>query len=166
MVEAQNPAGAAEGSSRAPLLIATSFLALFAIVGLCLYGLPYYYDFYVRELGWSRAAVTSGNAYSKLLVGPLFGFFAGWLVDRVGPRPLMIVGILFAGVALFGLGGVTTLPFFWTFYLLNALAYVLAGPLPNQVLLSRNFNQNRGRAMGLAYVGIGVGGMAAPQISA
>src|SRR5688572_5945328 len=28
---------------RGALLIATSFLALFAIVGLCLYGLPYYY---------------------------------------------------------------------------------------------------------------------------
>jgi MFS family permease len=165
VVETQTPAGAASGSSRAPLLIATSFLALFAIVGLCLYGLPFYYDFYVRELGWSRAEVTSGNAYSKLVVGPLFGYFAGWLVDRVGPRPLMITGILLAGVALYGLGGVTALPFFMAFYLLNSLGYVLAGPLPNQVLLSRNFNQGRGRAMGLAYVGIGIGGFAAPHIS-
>lgn len=165
VVETQIPASAAPASSRAPLLIATSFLALFAIVGLCLYGLPFYYDFYVRELGWSRAEVTSGNAYSKLVVGPLFGFFAGWLVDRVGPRPLMITGILLAGVALYGLGGVTALPYFMAFYLLNSLAYVLAGPLPNQVLLSRHFNQGRGRAMGLAYLGIGIGGFAAPHIS-
>src|SRR3989442_959476 len=28
----------------------------------------------VREFGWSRAQVTSGNAISKLVVGPLFGF--------------------------------------------------------------------------------------------
>src|SRR2546428_8312519 len=38
-----------------------------------LYGLPFFYDFMVREFGWSRAQVTSGNAISKLLVGPLFG---------------------------------------------------------------------------------------------
>ena len=28
--------------------------------------------------------VTSGNAISKLVVGPLFGFGAGWIVDRCG----------------------------------------------------------------------------------
>jgi MFS family permease len=147
------------------LLIATSFLTLFAIVGLCLYGMPFYYDFFVTELGWSRARVTSGNALSKLVVGPLFGFAAGWLVDRVGPRPLMLMGILLAGTALYGLGGVTALPFFFLFYVLNALAYVLAGPLPNQVLLSRGFIEGRGRAMGIAYLGIGIGGFAAQHLS-
>jgi MFS family permease len=36
----------------------------------------------VCEFGWSRTMVTSGNAISKLVVGPLFGFLAGWIVDR------------------------------------------------------------------------------------
>ena len=36
----------------------TSFFALFAIVGLALYGLPFYYDRMVSEFGWSRAEVT------------------------------------------------------------------------------------------------------------
>ena len=58
---------------------ATAFAALFSVVGLSLYGLPLYYDFMVRELGWSRTMVTSGNAISKLVVGPLFGFAAGWI---------------------------------------------------------------------------------------
>ena len=64
---------------------ATSFFALFSIVGLALYGLPFYYDFMVKDFGWTRAQVTSGNFYSKLLIGPLFGFVAGWMVDRFGP---------------------------------------------------------------------------------
>ena len=76
---------------------ATSFLALFSIVGLALYGLPLYYDFMVREFGWSRTQVTSGNALSKLVIGPLFGFLAGWIIDRFGPRRIMLVGILLAG---------------------------------------------------------------------
>ena len=79
---------------------ATSFLALFSIVGLALYGLPLYYDFMVQEFGWSRTQVTSGNALSKLVVGPLFGFLAGWIIDRFGPRRIMLVGILLAGGAL------------------------------------------------------------------
>src|SRR5262245_7762286 len=96
----------------------TAFLALFSIVGVALYGLPFFYDFFVKDLGWSRAQVTSGNALSKLLVGPLFGFIAGWVVDRFGPRRLMLAGILMAGGALVGLGAVSTLAFFYFCYLL------------------------------------------------
>jgi len=40
----------------------------------------------VREFGWSRTRVTSGNAISKPIVGPLFGFVAGWVIGRFGPR--------------------------------------------------------------------------------
>ena len=144
---------------------ATSFFALFAIVGLALYGLPYYYDYMVRDFGWTRTQVTSGNALSKLVVGPLFGFFAGWIVDRFGPRRLMLVGIAMAGVALIGLGNMNALWMFYLFYLLNALGYVCAGPLPNQVLLTRWFDKSRGKAMGFAYLGIGIGGFLVFQIS-
>jgi sugar phosphate permease len=154
----------------------TAFVALFSIVGVALYGLPFFYDFMVRDFGWTRREVTSGNAYSKLIIGPLFGFLAGWMVDRFGPRLLMIGGILLAGLALIGLGslGATgtglslapTLGAFYVFYLFNALGYVCGGPLPNQVLLSRWFDRARGKAMGFAYLGIGIGGAIVPLLAA
>ncbi|MEP7000926.1 MAG: MFS transporter [bacterium] len=144
---------------------ATSFLSLFAIVGIALYGLPFFYDFMVRDFGWSRAQVTSGNAVSKLVVGPLLGFAAGWIVDRFGPRRLMIAGILMAGTALVGLGSIHTLTGFYVFYLFNAVGYLCGGPLPNQVLLSRWFTAARGRAMGFAYLGIGAGGALVPLVA-
>lgn len=147
------------------LAVLTAFLALFAIVGFALYGLPFFYDFFVRDLGWTRQQVTSGNALSKLIVGPLFGFFAGVVVDRFGPRRLMLAGILIAGMALVGLGATATLAAFYAFYFLNAVGYVCGGPLPNQVLLSRWFDAGRGRAMGVAYLGIGLGGMLVPQVA-
>jgi MFS family permease len=145
---------------------ATSFAALFSIVGLALYGLPLYYDSMVGEFGWSRTMVTSGNAISKLIVGPAFGFGAGWIVDRFGPRRLMLAGILMAGGALVGLGAISAAGAFYFFYFFNALGYVCGGPLPNQVLLSRRFDTSRGKAMGIAYLGIGVGGAIVPLLSA
>ncbi len=158
--------GPAQGISRGQELAAgASFAALFSVVGLALWGLPFYYDFMVRDFGWTRAQVTSGNALSKLLVGPLFGFFAGWLIDRFGARRILMLGILLAGAALAGLGSISTLGFFYLFYILNALGYVFGGPLPCQVMLSRWFDKSRGKAMGFAYMGIGFGGAAAPWVA-
>src|ERR1700692_4531463 len=82
---------------------ATAFVVLFCVVGISVWGLPFYYDFMVQQFGWTRAQVTSGNALSKLVVGPIFGFLAGWIVDRFGPRRVMMAGILMAGGALIGL---------------------------------------------------------------
>jgi MFS family permease len=147
------------------LAVVTAFMALFAIVGFALYGLPRFYPFYVQELGWTRQQVTSGNAYSKVAVAIAFGFLAGRLVDRFGPRRLMLVGIVMAGGALVGLASVTTMAAFYFFYCFNALGYVFGGPLPNQVLLSRWFDRARGRAMGIAYLGIGVGGAIVPLLA-
>ena len=147
------------------LTVLTAFLSLFAVVGFALYGLPRFYPYYVQELGWTRAQVTSGNAYSKIAVALAFGFIAGKLVDRFGPRRLMLVGIVMAGGALVGLSYVTSMSAFYFFYVFNALGYVFGGPLPNQVLLSRWFDRARGRAMGVAYLGIGVGGALVPLLA-
>lgn len=163
-------AGRAGGQPHSPRqsvqVVATAFAALFSVVGLALYGLPLYYDFMVREFGWSRTMVTSGNAISKLIVGPLFGFGAGWIVDRFGPRRLMMAGIMMAGGALVGLGAVSAAWAFYFFYFFNALGYVCGGPLPCQVLVSRWFDKTRGRAMGIAYLGIGIGGAIVPLLAA
>src|SRR5437588_380540 len=95
---------------------ATAFVVLFCVVGISVWGLPFYYDFMVQQFGWTRAQVTSGNALSKLVVGPIFGFLAGWIVDRFGPRRLMMIGILMAGGALVGLGSISSLGLFYLFY--------------------------------------------------
>lgn len=152
------------GSSQT-YIVFTAFLALFAIVGFALYGIPFFYDFMVNDFGFSRAEVTSGNAFGKLVVAPLFGFLAGWLIDRYGPRRLMMLGIVLAGIALVGLSHASALWIFYFFYVFNALGYVFGGPLPCQVLISRWFDKNRGKAMGIAYLGIGAGGAIVPLLA-
>ena len=119
-----SPAAAASSPQRDQLLaVVTAFLALFSIVGFAYYGLPFFYDFFVRDLGWTRRQVTSGNAYSRIVVALVFGLVAGVIVDAFGPRRLMLVGSLMAGGALVGLSTVTSSSFslFYLFYGLNAL---------------------------------------------
>lgn len=143
---------------------ATGFLSLFSLVGIMFYGLPFFYDFWVKDFGFSRAKVTSGYAFGGVMVG-LFGFIAGWLIDRFGPRRLMLSGILLGGISLIALSRMDSLWQFYLFNLMGSIGYICGGPLPNQVLTSRWFDQSRGKAMSIAYLGIGFGGMLVPQMA-
>lgn len=146
-------------------MVTIAFVFMMLIVGFALYGIPRYYPDWVREFGWKRADIQFGNTLAKLIVGPLFGFFVGWVIDRRGPRGVMVFGAVCAAAALLGFSLVgRSLPLLYSFFFLNALGYLCAGPLPNQILLSHWFTKLRGRVMGIAYVGIGVGGMTVPWV--
>ncbi len=57
---------------------------------------------------------------------------------------------------------------FWQYEALcmvEVLGYSLAGPIANQVLITRWFKARRGRAMGYAYLGLGLGGVVAPTLA-
>lgn len=143
---------------------ATGFFSLFSLIGILFYGMSFFYDFWVKEFGWSRTTVTSGNAIGRVVVA-LFAFVAGWLIEKYGPRKMILIGVLFGGLAFVGLGLMTARWQFYIFSLMAAMGYICGGPLPNQVLTSRWFTKSRGKAMGFAYIGVGVGGMLVPQIA-
>ena len=144
---------------------AASFVVLFVIVGIVYYSFPVFYAPLIEEFGWTRAQVTAGFAISIVIIGPLFGISTGFFIDRFGPRRILLVGLLFAGTAFLGYGWMHSLGAYYFFYFLQTAGYVVAGPIPNQVLISNWFNRLRGRAMGGAYVGIGIGGAAAPLVA-
>ena len=110
--------------SKQTFVIITAFLSLLAIVGFALYGLPLFYNFYIEEFGWSRKIVTSGNAYAKILVAPLFGFIAGWIVDKYGPKKMLMTGAFMTLIAFLGLSMMKSLSVFYISYVFVALGYV------------------------------------------
>jgi len=146
-------------------IAAACFTILFVIVGIVYYSFPVFYAPLIAEFGWSRAQVTAGFFISMILVGPIFGVSAGFLIDRHGTRRVLLAGLVCAAVAFFGFSFMHSLAIYYLFYFMQAIGYVSAGPIPNQVLISHWFSRLRGIAMGTAYLGIGVGGAAAPLLA-
>ena len=142
-----------------------AFLNLFFAVGILYYGFPVFYPVLVNELGFTRAQTTEGFLLGFVFVGLLFSLVAGALIDRIGPRQVIRWGIGFLGMSLFFMGRMSHV---WQYYLLcvvEVVGYTLAGPIPNQVLVSMWFRAKRGRVMGYAYLGLGLGGViSAPLI--
>ena len=121
-------------------------------------GLPYYtkdffYDYYARDFGWSRSQITLGFPIAALLTiwaGPL-------LIHRFSPRKLIIIGTGLTFIALtgFGLMG-PSLPVYYLLWVIYTIGYIVSGPIPHQIVVSHWFRANRGKAMGIVYVGVGI----------
>jgi MFS family permease len=146
-------------------IVVAAFLNLFFAVGIIFYGFPVFYPAFVASLGFTRAQVTQGFLLGFLVVGLPFGLLAGALIDRIGARWVILSGVGFIGLPLILMNWMTR---FWHYELLcvaEVLGYTLAGPIANQVLISRWFRVRRGRAMGYAYLGLGLGGVVSPPLA-
>src|SRR5579864_5310453 len=145
-------------------IVLAAFLNLFFAVGIVYYGFPVFYPSMVDSLGSTRAQLTQGFLVGFVVAGILFGLLAGILIDRRGPRQVMGIGIWFVGLPLILMGSMTRLWQYYLFCIVEVFGFVLTGPIPNQVLISNWFRLKRGRAMGSAYLGLGMGGAVAPLL--
>lgn len=114
-------------------------------------------------LGFTRAQVTQGFLFGFLFAGLACGLLAGAVIDRIGVRWVILCGVGLTGMALVLMGSITKLWQYEILCVMEVLGYVLAGPIPNQVV-NRCFHARRGRAMGYAYLGLGLGGVVAPLL--
>jgi len=143
-------------------IVLAAFLNLFLVVGIIFYGFPAFYPYFIQDLHFSRAQLTQGFLLGFLFAGLPFGIIAGALIDRVGARAVILAGVALVAGSLILMSRITA---FWQFELLcivEVIGYVFAGPIANQVLVARWFERRRGRAMGYAYLGLGLGGVVAP----
>jgi len=145
-------------------VVAAAFLNLFFVVGIIFYGFPVFYASFVESLGFSRAQVTQGFFLGFLIIGLPFGLLAGAVIDRVGARWVIVTGAGIVGISLLLMAKMTKLWHYEGLCALEVLGYVFAGPIANQVLVSRWLCARRGRAMGFAYLGLGSGGVVAPLL--
>jgi len=144
-------------------IVVSGFLNLFFAVGIVFYGLPVLYPSLVGSLGFARSQVAKGIFFGFLIVAP-FVVYLGALIDRLGARSVIRIGIFLVSAPLFFMGWMTTLWQYYALCLIEVIGYILAGPIANQVLIANWFRIKRGRAMGYAYLGLGVGGAVSPVL--
>lgn len=112
---------------------------------------------FIEQFGWSRAETSLAYSVSQL-VGGASSPFVGALVDRLGPRRLLLLG---GGLLVLGLAGSASVSALWQIILLygvvmtvgaNCLGLVVFVPL-----LSRHFVRRRGMAISIVQSANGFG---------
>jgi MFS family permease len=145
-------------------IVAAAFLNLFLTTGIVYYGFPVFYLSLTESLGFSRQQATGGIFLGFAVMAPLFGFLAGATIDRFGARAVILCGVAFSGLSLVLMGTMSSVRQYYLLCVSLVVGYVLAGPIPNQVLIANWFRSLRGRSMGYAYLGLGLGGAVSPLL--
>ncbi len=113
----------------------------------------------LNEFGWERG-ITAGAFSFGFVVSAAVSPLIGRLMDRLGPRSVMEVGVALMGGGLL-LAPLTTQP--WHHYLTIGVMVgsgsVCLGYSGQSLFLPNWFIRRRGLALGLAFAGVGIGSM-------
>lgn len=97
--------------------------------------------------GWNRTQLSLAFALTRI-EGGILGPIEGYLVDKLGTRRLVFVGLTIMGIGLLFLGQTRSLWMFYFAYLVMALGQGIGSWLPLMTMLNNWFNRNRALAMG------------------
>ncbi len=111
----------------------------------------------ITEFGWDYASTAGIFSLFTILYGA-WGILIGHLLDRIGPRRVVLVGGFILALALIGNGSATAR---WHLYVthgvLSALGLAATSYVPVSYILIRRFRAEKGVAFGIASAGVGVG---------
>jgi MFS family permease len=112
---------------------------------------------FVKEFGWDYASTASIFSLFTVLYG-VSSILVGHLVDRFGPRRIVLVGGVVLPLALIGSGSAQAL---WHLYLthgvLSAFGLAATSYVPVSIILLHRYPAQRGLAYGVASAGVGIG---------
>src|SRR2546422_9168159 len=144
--------------SRRPWLVVGTVWVTLAIASGLYFSFPVFFVALLEEFGWSRGATAAAFSISSVVQGALSPMI-GILVDRLGPRRVMLGGACLLGAACVLSSRIGSL---WSLYLIVgvlAATGLCAGSWgPSGALIARGFTERRGRLLGPAFSGLGAGG--------
>jgi MFS family permease len=144
-------------------IILALFLCQVIVHGTSIYSFSLFVVPLDNAFGWSRTSIMTGYLLNSLAAG-LAAPLVGGMISRIGVKRMMMAGGVCLGAGFFLL---STMQHIWQFYLYYALVgigYTAAGVVPATAVVASWFQKNRGFAIGLVGIGLGLGGFVMPLV--
>lgn len=145
------------------LMAIMGLLVLLVSNGLTVTGLSAFDESLLTEFGWSRGALKFRDLITLLLAG-IMAPFAGILIDRLGPKRLVIAGCLMLAALYLAYANIHSITHVYLIHVGFAAVLVAAGLNVAVIMVSQWFVAKRGTAIGIALVGTSLGGVFVPQV--
>ena len=139
-------------------------LLYFTSGGIWLYGFTVFFNPIRNTFGWT-AAITSVAFTMQRLQGGILSPVVGFLVDKLGPRRLMVFGWGAVGLGFFFISRIDSLWAFYGSFLLIGAGISFAAWVTIQTTIANWFIKKRSRAMMITFVGFAGSGIVAPLLA-
>lgn len=139
------------------------FLIALYVSGTATHGFTAFFEPIAEETGWSYTQISIATSLRGLEVG-ILAPVAGFLVDRFGPRRLVLSGTLTTGFGFILLSQTNSLTMFYGAFILIALGTSACFSTVLMRAVANWFGKNMGRALGIMASGFGAGGILIPLI--
>lgn|SRR5574337_1803 len=147
-----------------PWLIAImGLLVLMISNGLTITGITAFDPSLLTEFGWSRAVLKFRDLLTLLLAG-LLAPFLGVLIDRAGPKILVLAGSLLLAILYFAYSQIHSITQVYLIHIGFAAVLVAAGLNVAVIMVSQWFVAKRGVALGITLIGSSLGGVVLPKV--
>lgn len=147
------------------VVIAAAIGLIFSQGTLLIYSFGIFLPQLASEFGWSRTQLAGAVTVSQLALAVSVPFW-GFLVDRFGPRAILLFSIVALSAMVASLSLLTAS--IWHFYAVFAGTSLLAAgasPLGYSAVLVRRFNHHLGLTLGLSLMGVGLGATIVPVVA-
>jgi MFS family permease len=128
-----------------------------------IYGWTAFVNPIIVTFGWSMAQISLASSMSGLEAG-VFNPLWGTVVDRWPARKLMMFGLTTTASGIFLLSQTRNLGMYFGGLLLMGLGSSLVTSILPQTVIARWFRKDTGKASGLFFMGVGLGGVAVPLV--
>ena len=115
------------------------------------------------DFGWSMSVLSLAFALTRLESG-LLGPLQGWLVDRYGPRLILIIGTIIFAIGFFIFSLVESITTYFVAFILIALGSSLGGFATLMVSIVSWFDAHRAKAVAMSQIGFSAGGLCVPFV--
>ena len=115
--------------------------------------------------GWTRSQISTGPILVSV-TGVLLSPFLGIAIDRFGSRRIALPGLVLYCLAISSLGSTGPGSLSWIIgWSLVGLSFAMVNPTVWTAAVVAEFDKSRGKAVGLALAGTGVGSICLPYIA-
>lgn len=111
-----------------------------------------------NRFGWSKGIISTAISLNFVIIG-IMGFFISRPIDKYGPRQVMVIGSIIAGIAFVLLGHIKEIWHLYAVYILMAMGWSGISLLPINTVITNWFIRRRGFAMSITMMGMSLGGI-------